>query len=59
MRMKISKSKFSAEQIEYLVPSYWITRKGIQPVRNKVAMDAILNIKAPKKREEEPTTPVY
>jgi hypothetical protein len=44
MRVNISKSKFFAEQIEYL--EYWITRKGIQPIRNKV--EAILNIKAPK-----------
>jgi hypothetical protein len=55
MRMDISKSKFFAEQIEYL--GYWITRQGIQPMRNKV--EAILNIKALKKRKEETTTPVY
>jgi hypothetical protein len=48
MRVNISKSKFFAEQIEYL--GYWITRKGIQPMRNKV--EAILNIKAPKTRKE-------
>jgi hypothetical protein len=29
MRVNISKSKFFAEQIEYL--GYWITRQGIQP----------------------------
>jgi hypothetical protein len=50
----ISKSKFFAEQIEYL--GYWITRQGIQPIRNKV--EAILSIKAPKTRKEEPHTPV-
>jgi hypothetical protein len=50
MRVNISKSKFFAEQIEYLEPGYWITRQGIQPIRNKV--DAILNIKAPKTRKE-------
>jgi hypothetical protein len=55
MRVNISKSKFFAEQIEYL--GYWITRQGIQPMRNKV--EAILNIKAPKTRKEEPATPVY
>jgi hypothetical protein len=44
MRVNISKSKFFAEQIEYL--GYWITRQGIQPIRNKV--EAILNIKSPK-----------
>jgi hypothetical protein len=55
MRVNISKSKFIAEQIEYL--GYWITRQGIQPMRNKV--EAILNIKAPKTRKEEPTSPIY
>jgi hypothetical protein len=48
MRVNISKSKFFTEQIEYL--EYWITRQGIQPMRNKV--EAILNIKAPKPRKE-------
>jgi hypothetical protein len=55
MRVNISKSKYFAEQIENL--GYWITRQGIQPMRNKV--EAILNIKAPKTRKEEPATPVY
>jgi hypothetical protein len=55
MRVNISKSKFFAEQIEYL--GYWITRQCIQPIRNKV--EAILNIKAPKTRKEDRTTPVY
>jgi hypothetical protein len=55
MRVNISKSKFFAEQIEYL--EYWITRQGIQPMRNKV--EAILNIKALKTRKEYRTTPVY
>jgi hypothetical protein len=59
MRVNISKSKFFAEQIEYLEQGYWITRQGIQPIRNKVEMNAILNIKAPKTRKEEPATPVY
>jgi hypothetical protein len=49
MRVNISNSKFFAEQIEYL--GYWITRQGIQPIRNKV--EAILNIKAPKTRKEQ------
>jgi hypothetical protein len=53
----ISISKFFAEQIEYL--GYWITRQGIQPIRNKVEMTAIHNIKTPKTRKEEQTTPVY
>jgi hypothetical protein len=47
MRVNISKSKFFAEQIEFL--GYWITRQGIQPIHNKV--EAILNIKAPKTRK--------
>jgi hypothetical protein len=55
MRVNISKSKFFAEQIEYL--GYWITRQGIQPIRNKV--EAILNIKASKTRKDKSTTPVY
>jgi hypothetical protein len=57
MRVNISKSKFFAEQIEYL--GYWITRQGIQPLCNKIEMNAILNIKAPKTRKEDRTTPVY
>jgi hypothetical protein len=47
MRVNASISKFFAEQIEYL--GYWITRKGIQPVYNKV--ESILKIKAPKTRK--------
>jgi hypothetical protein len=57
MRVNISKSKLFAEQLEYLTIGYWITKQGIQPIRNKV--EAILNIKAPKKRKEEPDTSVY
>jgi hypothetical protein len=57
MRVNISKSKFFAEHIEYL--GYWITRQGIQTIRNKVEMTAILNIKAPKTRKEQTTTPFY
>jgi hypothetical protein len=49
MRVNISKSKFFAEQIEYL--GYGITRQGIQPIHKKVEMNAILNIKAPKPRK--------
>jgi hypothetical protein len=55
MRVNISKSKFFAEQIEYL--RYWITRQGIQSMRNKV--EAILDTKAPKTRKEDRTTPFY
>jgi hypothetical protein len=47
MRVSISKLKFFVEQIEYL--GYWITRKGIQPIRYKV--EAILNIKASETRK--------
>jgi hypothetical protein len=50
MRVKISKSKFFTEQIEYL--GYWITRQGIQPIHNKIEINAILNNKAPKSRKE-------
>jgi hypothetical protein len=57
MRVNISKSKFFAEQIEYLVVGYWITRQGIQPMRTKV--EAILIIKAPETRKEDMNTPVY
>jgi hypothetical protein len=49
MRVNISKSKFFAEQIEYL--GYWIIRHGIQPIRNKVEVNAIFDIKAPKTRK--------
>jgi hypothetical protein len=49
IRVNISKSKFFAEQIEYLVFGYWITRKGIQPIHDNV--EIILNIKAPKTRK--------
>jgi hypothetical protein len=48
MRINAEKSKCFTEQIEYL--SYWITRKGIQPVHNKV--EAILKINAPTTRKE-------
>jgi hypothetical protein len=50
MVLDISKSKFSAEQIEYLASWYWITRQGIQPISKKA--EAILNIEAPKTRKE-------
>jgi hypothetical protein len=57
MRVSISKSKFFAEQIEYLAQGYWITRKGITPIHNKV--EAILNTKAPKTRKEQQNMPVH
>jgi hypothetical protein len=46
MRVNISKSKFIADQIEFM--GYWISRQGIQPKCNKV--EAFLNIMAPKIR---------
>jgi hypothetical protein len=55
MRVNISKSKFFVEKVEYL--GYWFTRKGIQPIRNKI--EAILNIKAPKRRKEQQFTLVH
>jgi hypothetical protein len=54
MRVNIYKSKFFAEQIEYL--GYWITRQSNQPILNK--LEAILNSKLPKKKREQ-ATPVY
>jgi hypothetical protein len=57
MRVNISKSKFFVEQIEYL--GYWITTQGIQPVRNKVEMNAVLSIKIPKTRKALQNNPVY
>jgi hypothetical protein len=48
MRVNISISKIFAEQIEYL--GYWITRQVVQPIRTKVEMSAILNIKVPETR---------
>jgi hypothetical protein len=57
MRVNISKSKFFAEQIKYL--GYWITRQGIQPIHNKFEINAILDIRDPKTRKEEPAMPVY
>jgi hypothetical protein len=52
MRVNISKSKFFAEQKEYLAQAYRITRQGIQHIPNKVEMNDILNIKEPKTRQE-------
>jgi hypothetical protein len=42
-----------------MVPGYWITRQGIQPMHNKVEGNDILKIKAPKTRKEGRHTPVY
>jgi hypothetical protein len=49
MRVNISKSKFFAEQIEYL--GYWITRQGIQPMRNKVEILQSLILRHPKQEK--------
>jgi hypothetical protein len=49
MRVNISKSKFFAEQIEYL--GYWITRQVIQPIHIKGKMFSILKIMEPKIRK--------
>jgi hypothetical protein len=57
MRLNISKSKVFAGNIENL--GYWINRQDIQPTRNKVEMNAILNIMTRKTRKDEPTTPVH
>jgi hypothetical protein len=43
--------------LEYL--AYWIIRQAIQPIRNKIDMNAILNIKVLKTRKSQQTTPVY
>jgi hypothetical protein len=47
MRVNNSKNDFFAEHIEYL--GYWITRQEIKHIRNKVEMNSILDMKAPKK----------
>jgi Reverse transcriptase (RNA-dependent DNA polymerase) len=47
MRVDASKSKFFAEEIEYL--GYWITRKGIQPVYKKVEAFLRLRLQKPGK----------
>jgi hypothetical protein len=59
MRVNISKSKFFAEQIEYLREGYWKIRQGIQPIPNKMQIIFILNIKAPKTRKEKTSMPIY
>jgi hypothetical protein len=50
--VEISKSRFSAEQIAYLISGYWIIRQGIQPIHNKFEMNTILYIKSSKKIKE-------
>jgi hypothetical protein len=51
MRVNILKYLFFAKQIEFL--GYWITIQGIQPMRNKVDMSAILNFNATKSTTQE------
>ena len=48
LKINADKSAFCQEQLEYL--GYWITRDGIQPMKNKV--EAIMNIAEPKNRRE-------
>jgi hypothetical protein len=59
MRVNISKSKFFAEQIEYLAPGYWIIRQGIQPISNKIEVLKSLILRRPKQAKKRKTTPVY
>ena len=48
LKVNAKKSFFARSQLEYL--GYWITRDGIQPVKEKVA--AMMNIAEPKTRRE-------
>ena len=48
LKVNARKSFFAREQLEYL--GYWITREGIQPVKDKVA--SIMNIAEPKTRKQ-------
>ena len=48
LKVNAKKSFFARSELEYL--GYWITRDGIQPVKEKVA--AMLNIAEPKTRRE-------
>jgi hypothetical protein len=36
MRFNVSKSKFFAEQIEYLISENWIVRQAVKPVHTKI-----------------------
>jgi hypothetical protein len=53
MRVNIPKSKFFAVEIGYLDHRYWITRQGVRSIDNKVGMNAMIKIKAPKTRKVE------
>ena len=48
LKVNAKKSFFTRSELEYL--GYWITRDGIQPVKEKVA--AMMNIAEPKTRRE-------
>ena len=48
LKVNAKKSFFAKEELEYL--GYWITRDGIQPMKDKVA--SIMNIAEPKTRKE-------
>jgi len=48
LKVNAKKSFFARGELEYL--GYWITRKGIQPMKNKV--EAIMKIAEPKTRKE-------
>ena len=48
LKVNAKKSFFGRSELEYL--GYWITRHGIQPMKNKVA--AMMNIAEPKNRKE-------
>ena len=48
LKVNARKSFFARGELEYL--GYWITREGIQPMKDKVA--AIMNITEPKTRKQ-------
>ena len=48
LKVNANKSAFCQEQLEYL--GYWISREGIQPMKNKV--EAIMKLAEPKNRRE-------
>ncbi len=48
LKINAKKSFFASGELEYL--GYWITREGIQPMKNKV--QAIMNLDEPKTRKE-------
>ena len=48
LKVNAKKSFFARSELEYL--GYWITRDGIQPMKDKV--QAIMNLNEPKNRKE-------